>query len=65
MALPRELLNKIELAIDMISTGAHPVDIVDAIQDGIQDKRRQMASGLKVTLKAFGRGRRIPIAAAF
>jgi len=28
-------------------------------------KRRQMAPGLKVTVKAFGRGRRIPIAVAF
>jgi NAD+ synthase (glutamine-hydrolysing) len=28
-------------------------------------KRRQIAPGLKVTIKAFGSGRRIPIAAAF
>jgi len=30
--------------------------------DGAEYKRRQAAPGLKVTTKAFGMGRRIPIA---
>jgi selenophosphate synthetase-related protein len=65
MSSPKAYYETLKLAIDLIQAGAHPIDVVDAIQDGIQDKRRQMAPGLKVTLKAFGRGRRIPIAAAF
>jgi NH3-dependent NAD+ synthetase len=33
--------------------------------DGNEYKRRQMAPGLKVTTKAFGMGRRVPIAQKF
>jgi NAD+ synthase (glutamine-hydrolysing) len=39
-------------------------DIVKKI-DQNEYKRRQMAPGLKVTTKAFGIGRRIPIAQKF
>jgi hypothetical protein len=39
-------------------------DLVKKINNN-EYKRRQMAPGLKVTAKAFGMGRRIPIAQKF
>jgi NAD+ synthetase len=49
---------------EILKSGASPVVVEQVVRavDGSEYKRRQMAPGLKVTPKAFGMGRRIPIA---
>ena len=49
---------------DIIAKGYEPsvVDFVLRTVDRNEYKRRQAAPGLKVTTKAFGLGRRIPMA---
>jgi NAD+ synthetase len=49
---------------DIVKSGASPETVERIVRavDGSEYKRRQMAPGLKVTPKAFGIGRRIPIA---
>jgi NAD+ synthase (glutamine-hydrolysing) len=49
---------------DIIKTGFAEVDVKRVVKliDGAEYKRRQAAPGLKVTSKAFGVGRRIPVA---
>jgi NAD+ synthase (glutamine-hydrolysing) len=49
---------------DIIKTGFSEVDVKRVVKliDGAEYKRRQAAPGLKVTSKAFGVGRRIPVA---
>lgn len=52
---------------DIVQLGYDPQTVRWIIQkvNGNEYKRRQMAPGLKVTQKAFGCGRRMPIAASF
>jgi NAD+ synthetase len=51
----------------IIKAGFEPAVVMDIVKkiNGNEYKRRQMAPGLKVTTKAFGIGRRIPIAQRF
>lgn len=51
-------------AVELISEGFAETDVRRVVRliDGAEYKRRQAAPGLKVTTKAFGVGRRIPIA---
>ena len=49
---------------ELIARG-HPRELVRKViglVDGAEYKRRQMAPGLRVSHKAFGEGRRLPIA---
>jgi NAD+ synthase (glutamine-hydrolysing) len=48
---------------DLVAAGADPVVVaaVVALIDGAEYKRRQAAPGIKITPKAFGRDRRMPI----
>jgi NAD+ synthase (glutamine-hydrolysing) len=48
---------------DLVASGADPVvvDAVVALIDRAEYKRRQAAPGIKITPKAFGRDRRMPI----
>jgi NAD+ synthase (glutamine-hydrolysing) len=48
---------------DLVASGADPgvVDAVVALIDRGEYKRRQAAPGIKITPKAFGRDRRMPI----
>jgi len=52
---------------DIVAQGFEPDTVRWVIRtiDRNEYKRRQAAPGLKVTSKAFGMGRRIPIAARF
>ncbi|MGO9394121.1 MAG: NAD+ synthase, partial [Desulfobaccales bacterium] len=52
---------------DIVDRGFEPDTVRWVLQaiDRSEYKRRQAAPGLKVTSKAFGMGRRIPIAAKF
>jgi len=57
-----------EKAPEEIVAGGFDKALVERIVkmvDGMEFKRRQMAPGLKITAKAFGVGRRMPIAAKF
>ena len=56
------------LSADEIAASGHDPDVVRWIVDAVNSneyKRRQAAPGLKVTSKAFGMGRRMPIAARY
>jgi NAD+ synthase (glutamine-hydrolysing) len=48
---------------EIVATGADPdvVDRVVGLIDRAEYKRRQAAPGIKITPKAFGRDRRMPI----
>ncbi|HEX6331055.1 MAG TPA: NAD+ synthase, partial [Actinomycetota bacterium] len=48
---------------DLVAAGADPAVVgrVVALIDGAEYKRRQAAPGIKITPKAFGRDRRMPI----
>jgi NAD+ synthase (glutamine-hydrolysing) len=50
---------------EMISSGLNRDQVIDVVcrVEGSEYKRRQSATGLKITCKAFGSGRRMPIAA--
>jgi NAD+ synthetase len=52
---PRQIADELKLSIELVS------DIVNKV-DRNEYKRQQAAPGLKVTSKAFGIGRRFPIA---
>jgi len=54
-------------ASEIIESGFDSQTVKEVIRlvDGNEYKRRQAAPGLKVTSKAFGMGRRMPIAAKF
>ncbi len=57
-----------DLSIDAIVALGHDRDVVDRVArmiDRSEYKRQQAAVGLKVTSRAFGTGRRMPIAAKF
>lgn len=59
---------ELEMSVDEIAADDFDVDIVRDIVhkvDHNEYKRKQMATGLKVTSRAFGVGRRMPIAARF
>ena len=68
---PYELLDPIleayveldRTAADLVADGFDPalVDRVVRLVDGAEYKRRQMAPGVRITTKAFGRDRRMPI----
>jgi NAD+ synthase (glutamine-hydrolysing) len=68
---PYELLDPIleayvehdRTAADLVAQGFDPalVDRVVRLVDGAEYKRRQMAPGVRITNKAFGRDRRMPI----
>jgi NAD+ synthetase len=53
--------------VDIVKAGFAEADVRRVVKliDGAEYKRRQAAPGLKVTSKAFGVGRRIPIAQRF
>jgi NAD+ synthase (glutamine-hydrolysing) len=55
MMSPREIAESLNLPIDLVSEVTRKVDLNEY-------KRQQAAPGLKVTTKAFGIGRRFPIA---
>jgi NAD+ synthase/NAD+ synthase (glutamine-hydrolysing) len=55
---PREIARKLSLPLDYVS------DVINKV-DRNEYKRQQAAPGLKVTTKAFGIGRRFPIAQRF
>lgn len=55
MRSPREIADNLNLPLDLVSSVARKVDLNEY-------KRQQAAPGLKVTTKAFGIGRRFPIA---
>ena len=69
---PYELLDAIlkgyveeEVGPAALASRGHPVDVVNRITtlvDRSEYKRRQMAPGLRVSRKAFGEGRRLPVA---
>ncbi len=52
---------------EMVSEGLDPVAVRQVVRliDGAEYKRRQAAPGIKITSKAFGGGRRFPIAADY
>ncbi len=54
-------------AADLVADGFDPdlVDRVVRLVDGAEYKRRQMAPGVRITNKAFGRDRRMPIVNAY
>ncbi|HEX4081547.1 MAG TPA: hypothetical protein VHX40_01175, partial [Acidimicrobiales bacterium] len=51
------------VAADLVDDGFDPavVDRVVRLVDGAEYKRRQMPPGVRITTKAFGRDRRMPI----
>ena len=55
MMAPREIAENLNLPLDLVAGIARKVDLNEY-------KRQQAAPGLKVTTKAFGIGRRFPIA---
>jgi NH3-dependent NAD+ synthetase len=55
---PREIASSLRLPLELVQ------DIVNKV-DRNEYKRQQAAPGLKVTTKAFGVGRRMPIAQRF
>jgi len=63
-AILEEYVVKCRPAAEIVAAGfdAAAVRRVVRLIDGTEYKRRQAAPGLKVTSKAFGVGRRIPIA---
>ena len=63
-AILEEYVVKSRPAAEIIAAGfnAAAVQRVVKLIDGTEYKRRQAAPGLKVTTKAFGVGRRVPIA---
>jgi len=50
-------------AADLVNEGFDPgvVDQVVRLVDGAEYKRRQMPPGVRITTKAFGKDRRMPI----
>ncbi|HTX64112.1 MAG TPA: NAD(+) synthase, partial [Acidimicrobiales bacterium] len=54
-------------AADLVSDGFDPdlVELVVRLVDGAEYKRRQMPPGVRITNKAFGRDRRMPITNAY
>jgi hypothetical protein len=58
MQAPRQIAESQRLPLDLVQ------DIVNKV-DRNEYKRQQAAPGLKVTTKAFGIGRRVPIAQRF
>jgi NAD+ synthase (glutamine-hydrolysing) len=68
---PYELLDPVleayvendQTANDLVAEGFDPeiVELVVRLVDGAEYKRRQMPPGVKITTKAFGRDRRMPI----
>ena len=64
----RGLQTALDLGVEMLRKEAAALDVVERVVrliDQSEYKRRQAAPGLKVTSKAFGIGRRIPIAQRF
>ncbi len=59
-------MEKLESFADIVAAGHDPVVVRDVLQKLWRNeyKRRQMPPGLKVTSKAFGTGRRMPITGA-
>jgi NAD+ synthetase len=59
-----EYVVKCRPAAEIVAAGFDPAAVRRVVRliDGTEYKRRQAAPGLKVTSKAFGVGRRIPIA---
>jgi NAD+ synthase/NAD+ synthase (glutamine-hydrolysing) len=55
---PQQIAEKLKINLDLVREIARKVDVNEY-------KRQQAAPGLKVTTKAFGMGRRIPIAQRF
>ena len=63
-AILEEYVVKCRAASEIIAAGFETAAVLRVVKliDGAEYKRRQAAPGLKVTTKAFGVGRRIPIA---
>lgn len=63
-AILEEYVVKCRPAAEIVASGFDPAAVRRVVRliDGTEYKRRQAAPGLKVTSKAFGVGRRIPIA---
>ena len=63
-AILEEYVVKCQPASEIIAAGFETAAVLRVVKliDGAEYKRRQAAPGLKVTTKAFGVGRRIPIA---
>jgi NAD+ synthetase len=69
---PYEILDQIleayvvrmQTPADIVAAGVPPEDVRRVVRliDSSEYKRRQAAPGLKITTKAFGMGRRVPIA---
>jgi NAD+ synthase (glutamine-hydrolysing) len=66
-AVLRLYVEENQTPVEIIKSGFDPSIVNDIVKKVNQNeyKRRQMAPGLKVTSKAFGMGRRIPIAQKF
>ena len=66
-AILHQYVEQEKSAAEIIATGFEPAlvrDVIDRV-DRNEYKRKQAATGLKVTSRAFGFGRRMPIAARF